>query len=232
MPARNKGSHWGHSIRVLAVASAAVARRLHQSSCRAQGLTSPHRSRHRRHYSSNHRKNCTRLPQVPQTRSRVSRAGPKCQEFSPGFRRVMQHDLNRRDENRGGSGTGRAGPAPRVEVFPQTSSATAPPKPRPPGTTNLTQWASPVPVHHKAISIVARAVQWVQCCYFAAEGKPCQCARGERVVPELPPPVWPDAPWHSGERWWSRPLRRQGTHVSSDNTSLPAGNAASPERRN
>jgi hypothetical protein len=124
----------------------------------------------------------------------------------------------------------------RVEVFPQTSSATAPPKPRPPGTTNLTRWASPVPVHHKAISIVARflawAVQWVQCCYFAAKGKPCQCARGERVVPELPPPVWPDAPWHSGERWWSRPLRRQGTHVSSDNKSLPAGNAASPERRN
>ena len=68
MPARNKGSHWGHSIRVLVVASAAVARRLHQSSCRAQGLTSPHRSRHRRHYSSNHRNNCTRLPQVPQIR--------------------------------------------------------------------------------------------------------------------------------------------------------------------
>ena len=43
---------------------------------------------------------------------RASRAGPKCQEFSPGFRRVMQHDLDRRDENRGGSGTGRAGRAP------------------------------------------------------------------------------------------------------------------------
>src|SRR6202030_4534166 len=58
----------GIALGVLAVASAAVARRLHQSSCRAQGQTSPHRSRHRRHYSSNHRNNCTRLPQVPQKR--------------------------------------------------------------------------------------------------------------------------------------------------------------------
>jgi hypothetical protein len=190
----------------------------------------------------------------------MSRAGLKCQEFSPAPR-LSSRNAGRSRPTRCGSKSRRigdwgAGLARRVEVFPPTSSATAPPKPRPPGTTNLTRWASPVPVHHRAISIVARflarAVRWVQCCYhsrFAPEGKPCQCARGKRVVQELAPPMWPDAPWHSGDRWWSRPPRprydadndksfdrspflSQGTHVSSDNKSLPAGNAASPERRN
>jgi hypothetical protein len=80
------------------------------------------------------------LPQAANDK-RMSRAGLKYQEFSPAPR-LSSRNAGRSRPTRCGSKSRRigdwgAGLARRVEVFfPPTSSATAPPKPRPPGTTN------------------------------------------------------------------------------------------------